>query len=194
MLDAPDIDRADAQETDARYAIGDLAEAAGVSRRAVRFYVQRGLLPAPHGGGRGAFYTSQHLARLETLKRLQEAGLPLDEIARTLDGEAPTGPPEPHGVPVPGIAPRGVEAWEAPWIRLALAPGVELSVQPSRVSAGLRQALVEALTRALAGAVQRGEGTDGEALGEGRRAGPGIGRGGSGRPAQDRDESEEERR
>jgi DNA-binding transcriptional MerR regulator len=36
------------------YAIGDLAELAGVSRRTIRYYVQEGLVPAPLGLGRGS--------------------------------------------------------------------------------------------------------------------------------------------
>jgi hypothetical protein len=33
--------------------IGELADAAGLSRRAIRFYVQQGLLPAPERGAAG---------------------------------------------------------------------------------------------------------------------------------------------
>jgi DNA-binding transcriptional MerR regulator len=168
MLDVPDND-APAHEG-ARYAIGDLAEAAGVSRRAVRFYVQRGLLAPPLGGGRGAFYTGQHLERLRSLKRLQEAGLPLEQIARTLDGDD-------DGESHPPGAPRAADdPWEEPWMRLSLAPGVELAVQPSRVPAAQRRALVDALRGALraggtAGGAVSGAGKDkDEARGEGRRA------------------------
>ncbi len=70
----------------ATYSIGDLAEAAGVSRRTVRFYVQRELLPAPDGLGRGARYTDAHLARLLQIKGWQEQGIPLDEIRTRLSG------------------------------------------------------------------------------------------------------------
>jgi hypothetical protein len=63
------------------YSIGELAERAGVSRRAVRFYVQRGLLPEPVGVGRGAHYTDEHLRRLKEVKELQLRGMSLLEIA-----------------------------------------------------------------------------------------------------------------
>jgi len=62
------------------YSIGSLADAAGVSRRTVRFYVQRDLLPPPVGLGRGALYTDEHLARLLQIKVWQQDGVPLDEI------------------------------------------------------------------------------------------------------------------
>ena len=64
----------------ASYSIGSLAAAAGVSRRTVRFYVQRALLPPPEGLGRGAHYTGDHLACLLQIKGWQEQGVPLDEI------------------------------------------------------------------------------------------------------------------
>src|SRR6478752_4701961 len=67
-----------------RYAIGDLAGLGGVSRRTVRYYVQEGLLPAPHGVGRGNHYGAEHLDQLLKVKSLQEAGRTLDEIRREL--------------------------------------------------------------------------------------------------------------
>jgi len=44
-----------------RYSIAELASAAGISRRAVRYYVQRKIIDPPCGGGRGSYYTEQHL-------------------------------------------------------------------------------------------------------------------------------------
>ena len=51
-----------------RYAIGDLAQLADVSRRTVRYYVQEGLLPAPLGVGRGNHYGPEHLERILEVK------------------------------------------------------------------------------------------------------------------------------
>ncbi len=76
------------------YSIGELAEAGGVSRWTVRFYVQRKLIPPPDGLGRGARYSAAHLDRLLQIKAWQEQGVPLDEILGRLGA-----PPEtPHGV------------------------------------------------------------------------------------------------
>jgi len=109
---------------DARYAIGDLADLGGVSRRTVRYYVQEGLLPAPFGVGRGNHYGAEHLDQLLRVKALQEAGRTLDEIRRALNGAMDT-----------RVQHRGAAATEpAPllertsWRRLTLAPGVELHV------------------------------------------------------------------
>ena len=66
--------------------IDELADRAEVSRRTVRFYVQRGLLPAPRGLGRGRHYDASHLHALMRIRAWQEAGVPLAVIARRLQG------------------------------------------------------------------------------------------------------------
>ena len=82
------------------YGIAELAERAGVTRRTVRYYVQRGLLPTPLGTGRGPHYTPAHLQRLIHIRKLQENGVPLAEIATRLDAvpqtpaSTPEAPPE----------------------------------------------------------------------------------------------------
>ena len=66
--------------------IGELADAANLSRRAIRFYVQRGLLPPPLGVGRGRHYDPSHLHRLRRIADLQSAGHSLDAIERAFAG------------------------------------------------------------------------------------------------------------
>lgn len=68
------------------YKLEELAAEAGVSPRTVRYYVQRGLLPAPEFRGKDTAYGREHLLRLRAVKRLQEASLPLDEIQVRLGG------------------------------------------------------------------------------------------------------------
>ena len=100
------------------YAIGDLADLGGVSRRTVRYYVQEGLLPTPHGVGRGNHYGPEHLEQLLKVKTLQEGGRSLDEIRRALNHKSRS---RDH-----------VESAPAPersvWRRITVAPGVELHV------------------------------------------------------------------
>jgi DNA-binding transcriptional MerR regulator len=62
------------------YKLEELAAEAGVSPRTVRYYVQRGLLPAPEFRGKDTVYGREHLLRLHAIKRLQQAHLALDEI------------------------------------------------------------------------------------------------------------------
>jgi len=103
---------------DPRYAIGDLADLGGVSRRTVRYYVQEGLLPAPHGVGRGNHYGPEHVDQLLRVKSLQEGGRTLDEIRRALNQKSRNR----EQVDVEPALERAV------WRRLTLAPGVELNV------------------------------------------------------------------
>lgn len=118
-----------------RYAIGDLARLAGVSRRTVRYYVQEGLIPAPLGVGRGNHYGPEHLEQILRVKAMQEAGRTLDEIR---SGAASTGAAAPAKTLLEGLARplrsrSASESQDVPlerslWRRLTLAPGVELHV------------------------------------------------------------------
>jgi DNA-binding transcriptional MerR regulator len=105
--------------TAARYAIGDLARLAGVSRRTVRYYVQEGLIAAPLGVGRGNHYSAEHLDQILRVKAMQEAGRTLDEIRNA--GKAPRRSASAH---VAGHS----QIERSLWRRLTLAPGVELHV------------------------------------------------------------------
>lgn len=68
------------------YTISELAQAADVTTRTVRYYVAEELLPPPEGGGRVATYTDEHLARLALIKILKDEYLPLQEIRALLQG------------------------------------------------------------------------------------------------------------
>jgi DNA-binding transcriptional MerR regulator len=103
-----------------RYAIGELATLGGVSRRAVRYYVQEGLIPPPLGLGRGNHYSAEHLEQLRRVKAMQESGRTLDEIRRALDQ-----------MPSRRTSEKPVRDETLPrslWRRIALTPGVELHV------------------------------------------------------------------
>lgn len=74
-----------------RFGIGELAEAADVSVRTVRYYIAEGLLPPAVTAGARSYYTREHLDRLRAIGRLKEAYFPLREIRRqlaTLDDRA----------------------------------------------------------------------------------------------------------
>ncbi len=136
----------------------ELAAEAQVAPRTVRYYVQRGLLPAPAFHGRDTRYGRDHLLRLLAIKRLQQAGLPLDAIEARLAGASekelerlgskasievelppvaiPPRPPGPRA-PTPSSA---AERWE----RFALAKGLELHVKGD-ASAAVRRIAREIL-------------------------------------------------
>jgi DNA-binding transcriptional MerR regulator len=64
------------------YTVDDVAAAAGLTVRTVRFYAGKGLLPPPTLRGRVGLYDDAHLARLRLIHDLQEAGFTLTAIAR----------------------------------------------------------------------------------------------------------------
>ncbi len=70
---------------DKPHTIGGLARAAGVNVETVRYYQRRGLMPRP-----GRHYPPALLARLRFIRRAQELGFTLREIAGLLklDGAA----------------------------------------------------------------------------------------------------------
>ena len=72
-----------------RYSISELAELTGISRRTVRYYVQRKLIPPPLGAGRGHFYTDAHVKRIGKIRNLQDLGFSLDEVESQLSGPLP---------------------------------------------------------------------------------------------------------
>jgi DNA-binding transcriptional MerR regulator len=83
----PDIPSDDGQEH--LVGIGEAAQKAGVSQRALRYYQQLGLL-TPRGCTPGGLrrYSEEDLARVARIRQLQDLlGLNLDEIALVLGGE-----------------------------------------------------------------------------------------------------------
>lgn len=138
--------------------LDELAERAGVSARTVRYYIQRGVLPAPEFRGPDTAYDERHLHALRAIKKLQEAYWPLDAIASALadksdaelkkiaHGELPQLPGDkPPASTRPAHAPK--KAAEEPsqptsvrGERILLGPGIELWVEE-----GADRTLVEAL-------------------------------------------------
>jgi len=78
------------------FSIGEVAEQTGVSRRTVRYYVQRNLIDPPEGRGRGSVYTPKHLEQIARVVRLQREGMALDDIP---DAAAHAPRISPHGQP-----------------------------------------------------------------------------------------------
>lgn len=66
------------------FTIDDLCAATGATRRTIRYYLQRGLIPPPEGGGRRRIYRNEHMLRLKAIRALQERSYPLEEIRHRL--------------------------------------------------------------------------------------------------------------
>jgi len=142
-----------------RYSIGEIAERGGVTRRTIRYYVQRGLIPEPLGRGRGEHYSAEHLAAVLRVKALQEQGATLDEIRRGSAGEAERqSEPESRPAPAQRAEDRQVRREQRPgqlWVRQTVMPGFELHVH------GEDNALTERQLAALARFLSELEGEGG---------------------------------
>jgi DNA-binding transcriptional MerR regulator len=124
------------------YSIDELAAACGVTPRAIRYYVQKDILPAPTFRGSQTRYSAEHRLRLDAIRylrkvkkmklaaiRRQIAKLDVDQLAALL-------PPPPPAPPPPAVASAGVaigtpanataSAFGAGWSRLVLVPGLEV--------------------------------------------------------------------
>ena len=79
--------------------IGDLAQQAGVTTKALRFYEQAGVLPEPARTPSGyREYDETALLRLRFIKGAQAAGLTLAEIVQIVAVREAQGPPCAHVV------------------------------------------------------------------------------------------------
>jgi len=135
---------------DGQFSLEELADRMGLTRRAIRFYVQRGLLPQPLGLGRGRHYDQGHLDALRRIGELQSAGHSLDAIGKIMAGGAvpadgavameSESERAPAGAGVPP-ARRRAELSAALWTRVRLAPGVELHVDAGRAHPTAEQLL-----------------------------------------------------
>ncbi len=143
---------------DERMSIGDLADQAGVSRRTIRFYVQRGLLPAPSGYGRGSGYTQEHLEQVRRILELQAAGHSLVAIEKILAG----GMPEEAPLPLSKRRAR-VTMSAGLWTRVSLAEGVELHVDATKYNPSVEELLaIQASVRSILGRRDDGPADAGE--------------------------------
>lgn len=125
------------------YGVEELAELAGVSRRTVRYYVQRGLLPAPLGVGRGKHYSEQHLEKLVHIRDRQAEGVSLEDIATRVSGAFAAG----EGF----VEPPEREPQQSSWTRIVLFPGVELHLRGRRLTDTQIDRLTRQITRVIEG-------------------------------------------
>ena len=64
--------------------VDELAAVTGMTVRTTRYYAGLGLLPPPTRRGRMAYYSTQHRARLELIRALQDHGFTLSAIEKYL--------------------------------------------------------------------------------------------------------------
>lgn len=110
--------------------IDDLCSLAGMSKRKVRYYIQKGLVDRPEGTGKGAYYTRTQLEQLLTIRKWKTAGLSLERIKEILDGEKDADKP---AKPSPPPRPKNQGEVEV-WSHLIINDGVELHIDPNRAN------------------------------------------------------------
>jgi len=129
--------------------IGELADAAGLTRRVIRFYVQQKLIPSPNGLGRGKHYDAAHLAQLRRVLELQKGGHSLEEIRKLLKSG---GGLNPVLAKAPSVAVASGRAQQAGrlnegrlraelWRRLKVLEGVELSFDAGKFNPTVEELL-----------------------------------------------------
>lgn len=133
----------------------ELARRSGVTPRTIRYYIQRGLLPAPAFRGADTAYGEEHLDAIRAIKKLQEAYWPLDAIAEALAAQSPEAiarVARGEELPVVAHAPRtarapavSARAERTRVERIVLAPGLEILVDDAAPDA---RALAERIVRA----------------------------------------------
>jgi DNA-binding transcriptional MerR regulator len=129
--------------------INELCSLVGMTKRKVRYYIQKGLVDRPVGTGKGAFYSHSHLEQLLSIRKWKAAGLSLERIQEILIGE--------KGVyhsnkPVPPPLPKKQGLVEV-WSHMHLDDGVEIHIEPKR--AGLSPERVRALFREVLNLYQK---------------------------------------
>jgi DNA-binding transcriptional MerR regulator len=128
--------------TEPRYGADELAIAAGLPRRTIRYYIQLGLVDRPTGETRAAHYGWRHLSQLLRIRELSEQGLSLEAIRTRLQSAD-----QPAAAPAPPPGTLQVKT------HLTLAPGVELIVDPT--VAGLSPDALRQLAREIVAACRR---------------------------------------
>jgi len=121
--------------------IDEICTIVGMSKRTVRYYIQKGLVDRPEGTGKGAFYNQVHLEQLLTIQKWKIAGLSLDRIRKILLGEKES---IASNNPLPPPLPKKQGTVEV-WSHMHIGDGIEIHIEPKR--AGLTPEQVRALFR-----------------------------------------------
>lgn len=101
------------------YSLSDLCEMFGFTARQVRDFRAKGALQPPEGVGRGAYYTREHVKRLEAIKPLIEAGISVARIAARYSATETS---------MPARRTTGEEVVVERWDRVRVGPGLELAM------------------------------------------------------------------
>jgi len=126
-----------------KFTLEELCSLVEMSKRKVRYYIQKGLVSRPKGSGKGAYYGYVHLEQLLAIRKWKAAGLSLERIQEILAAGQDAYQPE-KPLPPPRIKKQGlVEVWS----HLYIDDGVEIHIEPGR--AGLSPDQVRSFFRQI---------------------------------------------
>jgi len=123
--------------------INELCSLVGMTRRKVRYYIQKGLVDRPEGVGKGAFYSHSHLEQLLSIRKWKAAGLSLERIQEILTGEKDVYHSDKPFLPPLPKKQGSIEVWS----HIYLDDGIEIHIEPKR--AGLSPERVRVLFREI---------------------------------------------
>jgi len=131
-----------------KFTVDEICALVEMSKRTVRYYIQKGLVDRPEGVGKGAFYSHTHLEQLLAIRKWKAAGLSLERIQSilTAEKEGDTGdqlllPPLPRKQGT-------VEVWS----HMYVGDGIELHIEPRR--AGLSPEQIRSLFKEITNLAQ----------------------------------------
>jgi DNA-binding transcriptional MerR regulator len=125
--------------------IETLGRLTGLSRRTIRYYIQRGILQKPYGGGRGHYYTGEHVKRIREIQLLREQGVPIEKMREIFSAPPETGES--------GIADRSFAELqpcvETHWHRISLGNDIEVSFREGTVSDDEKEKILNCINAIL---------------------------------------------
>jgi len=110
------------------FSLEELCILVEMTKRKIRFYMQKGLVDRPEGTGKGSYYTHRHLEQLLTVRKWKEAGLSLERILELRDAEQSENSSDKPVPPPRSPKPGSIEVWS----HLRIADGIELHIEPQR--------------------------------------------------------------
>lgn len=122
--------------TEPSYTAEQFAAKHGITRRTLRYYLAKRILPAPEPRGGSTRYGALQDAVVSAIRVLSQRGMTLDEIRKRLRGLSLAQiralvPPPPAELPELGDASAIAAPVGDPWSRVLLVPGLELHVAAS---------------------------------------------------------------
>ncbi len=114
--------------SDRLFSIEELSSLTGFKKRTIRYYIQKEIVDAPEGMGKGAVYTYLHLEQLLALKKWKSAGLSLDRIRELIRSQDQLNDSDSYLPPVPKKNTGHIEVWS----HIHLNQGAELHIEPTQ--------------------------------------------------------------